>query len=67
MQIDGQYRKFARLLLGFENLLVAGWREQAKALLTRTFKQPLLCEAPGFSKLLIPPPFPQPSPALAHK
>ena len=50
MQIDGQYRKFARLLLGFENLLVAGWREQAEVLLTRTFQQPLLCEPPGSTK-----------------
>ena len=42
LEVDTQYRKFARLLLGFETLLLTGWREQAETVLGRVMKQPLL-------------------------
>ena len=42
LKVDTQYRKFARLLLGFETLLLTGWREQAETVLGRMMKQLLL-------------------------
>ena len=50
VQIDTQYRKFARLLLSFENLLIASWREQAENVISKGLKQPLLQESEGSSK-----------------
>ena len=45
VQIDTQYRKFARVLLGFENLLIGGWKERAEVLLSQTLRASLLQEA----------------------
>lgn len=50
VQIDTQYRKLARMLLGFENLLITSWREQSEAVVSRSLKQPLLHELEGSSK-----------------
>ena len=44
-KIDTQYRKFARVLLGFEQLLVGGWKERAEAVLGQALKLPLLQES----------------------
>ena len=50
MQVDTQYRKFARLLLGFESLLIASWREQAESVISKALKQPLLHQIDGSPK-----------------
>lgn len=44
--MESQYRKFARLLLLFENLLLGNWAAQAEAGLSRCLGQPLLHEPP---------------------